>query len=183
MSSMVGHLLIAMPHLTDPYFGRSLVLICQHDQQGAMGLIINKSFEDPSVKAIFPTLIVNDEAIKKIISPLYFGGPVSLEQGFLLHSPDFLTDDTLQVNHELFLTSNSTIIDAIRAGDGPRHYKMMLGYAGWQGGQLEGEIENGDWLFQEAVPDFIFNPHEDEKWLSATGSFGIEVAPGTGGQA
>jgi putative transcriptional regulator len=180
---MQGHILIAMPHLTDPYFGRSLVLICQHDRDGAMGLIINKSFEDEAVKEIFPTLIVNDEAIREVIAPLYFGGPVSLEQGFLLHSPDFLTDDTLQVSSEFSLTSNSTIIDAIRAGDGPRQFKMMLGYAGWQGGQLEGEIENGDWLFQEATPDFIFNPDEAGKWLSATKSFGIELAPGTGGQA
>jgi len=183
MTSMQGHILIAMPHLRDPYFGQALVLICQHDHEGAMGLIINKSFEDEAVKQIFPALIVNDEAIKEVISPLYFGGPVALEQGFLLHSPDFLTDDTLQISSEFSLTSNSTIIEAIKAGDGPRRFKMMLGYAGWQRGQLEGEIENGDWLFQDVEQRFVFEGAESEKWLRATQSFRIEVAPGTSGLA
>ena len=72
MSSMKGHILISMPHLSDPYFNRSLVIICDHDKEGAMGLIFNKSFEDESIKQIFPTLIINDEAISELISPMYF---------------------------------------------------------------------------------------------------------------
>ncbi len=183
MASMKGHILIAMPHMTDPYFGRSLVFICEHDEEGAMGVIINKSFEDESVKEIFPTLIINDEAINEVISPMYFGGPVSLERGFLLHSPDYLTDETLQVTQEFSLTSNSAIIEDIKEGDGPQRFKMMLGYAGWGEGQLEREIENGDWLFQEVTPDFIFGGNESEKWLSATHSFGIEIAPSSSGLA
>ena len=172
-----------MPHLTDPYFGRALVFICEHDENGAMGLIINKSFEDESVKTIFPTLIINDDAITEVISPMHFGGPVSMERGFLLHSPDYLTDETIQVTREFSLTSNSAIIQAIKAGDGPRQFKMMLGYAGWGEGQLEREIENGDWLFQEVTAEFIFSGNESEKWVSATHSFGIEVAPTSGGLA
>ncbi|MEA3287814.1 MAG: YqgE/AlgH family protein [Candidatus Marinimicrobia bacterium] len=180
---MKGHILIAMPHLTDPYFGRSLVLICEHDDQGAMGLIINKSFEDESVKDIFQTLIVNDNAINEVISPIYFGGPVDLERGFLLHGADFLTDETMQINNTFSLTSNSNIIEAIKAGHGPQQFKLMLGYAGWGTGQLEREIENGDWLFQEVTPDFIFSGNEAEKWHSAMQSFGINIAPTTGGVA
>jgi putative transcriptional regulator len=183
MASMKGHILISMPHLTDPYFGRALVFICEHDENGAMGLIINKSFDDESVKAIFPTLIIDDEAISDVISPMYFGGPVSLEQGFFLHSTDFLTDDTLQVNSQFSLTSNAVIIDAITAGDGPVKFKMMLGYAGWGPGQLESEIENGDWLFQEVTPEFVFDGNDTEKWLSATESFGLGIASTTGGLA
>ena len=180
---MEGHVLISMPHLTDPYFGRSLVFICEHDKNGAMGLIINKSFEDEDVKAIFPTLIVNDDAINEVISPMHFGGPVSLERGFLLHTSDFLTDETLRIGSEFCLTSNSTVIDAIKVGDGPLRFKMMLGYAGWEAGQLEREIENGDWLFQEVTPEFVFTGNESEKWQSAMQSFGIEMAPATGGVA
>lgn len=180
---MKGHILISMPHLTDPYFGRSLVFICEHDEDGAMGLIVNKSFEDEAVQKIFPTLIINDDSISEIISPMYFGGPVTLERGFLLHSPDYLTDETIQVTEEFSLTSNSAIIEAIKSGDGPLQYKMMLGYAGWGEGQLEREIENGDWLFQEVTPEFIFQGNEGEKWVSATQSFGIEIAPTTGGLA
>lgn len=172
-----------MPHLTDPYFRRSLVFICEHDESGAMGLIVNKSFDDRVVKEVFPTLIINDEAISEVISPMYFGGPVSLEQGFILHSSDYLHSDTLQVTDAFSLTSNSAVIDAIQAGQGPRHYKMMLGYAGWGEGQLEREIENGDWLFQEVSLDFIFSGNDSEKWISATQSFGIEMAPATGGLA
>jgi len=180
---MKGHILIAMPHLTDPYFGRSLVLICEHDEQGAMGLIFNKSFEDEAIKAIFPTLIIDDDAISEVISPMYFGGPVSMEQGFLIHSPDFLTDETLQVSEEFSLTSNAVIIDAIQAGDGPAKFRMMLGYAGWGAGQLESEIENGDWLFQEITPEFFFEGYDGDKWLSAAQSFGIGVVSSSTGMA
>ncbi|NQV41477.1 MAG: YqgE/AlgH family protein [Candidatus Marinimicrobia bacterium] len=180
---MKGHILISMPHLTDPYFSRSLVFICEHDEQGAMGLIMNKSFDDDVVKEVFPTLIINDEAINEVISPMYFGGPVSLEQGFILHSNDYITSDTIQVTEEFSLTSNSAVIDAIQAGQGPHHFKMMLGYAGWGEGQLEREIENGDWLFQEVTLEFIFEGNDSEKWISATQSFGIEMAPTTGGLA
>lgn len=183
MASMQGHILISMPHLTDPYFGRSLVFICDHDENGAMGLIVNKSFDDKVVKEVFPTLIINDEAISEAISPMYFGGPVSLEQGFILHSGDYVNPDTIQITPEFSLTSNSAIIDAILEGQGPYHYKMMLGYAGWGAGQLEREIENGDWLFQDVTLDFIFKGDDTEKWITATQRFGIEIAPSTGGLA
>ena len=183
MASMKGHILISMPHLTDPYFSRSLVFICEHDENGAMGLIVNKSFDDEVVKEVFPTLIINDEAINEVISPMYFGGPVSLEQGFILHSSDYVNSDTLEVTEDFSLTSNSAVIDAIQEGEGPRFFKMMLGYAGWGEGQLEREIENGDWLFQEVTLEFIFTGNDSEKWISATQSFGIEMAPTTGGLA
>ncbi|MCF7824869.1 MAG: YqgE/AlgH family protein [Candidatus Marinimicrobia bacterium] len=183
MSSMIGHILISMPHLTDPYFARSLVFICDHDEKGAMGLIVNKSFEDTSIKKIFPTLIINDEAIRDVISPIYFGGPVELESGFLLHSSEFRNEDTLPINADFSLTSNHTIIDAIHAGIGPQRYKMMLGYAGWGAGQLERELENGDWLFQEGDPAFVFQGDDTEKWLLAAQSFGINIAPATAGLA
>lgn len=180
---MKGHILIAMPHLTDPYFSRSIVLICEHDENGAMGLIVNKSFDDEQIKEIFPDLVINDEAVKETFSPIYFGGPVSLERGFILHSPDYLTDETMQVSPQFSLTSNSTVMDDIKDGDGPVEYRLMLGYAGWGENQLEREIENGDWLFQSTDSDFIFRPNEADKWLEATRSFGIDVAPATGGQA
>ncbi|NQT62748.1 MAG: YqgE/AlgH family protein, partial [Candidatus Marinimicrobia bacterium] len=121
--------------------------------------------------------------INEVISPMYFGGPVSLEQGFILHSSDYVNSDTLQVTEEFSLTSNSAVIDAIQEDQGPRHFKMMLGYAGWGEGQLEREIENGDWLFQEVTLEFIFTGNDSEKWISATQSFGIEIAPTTGGIA
>jgi len=180
---MKGHILIAMPHMTDPYFSRSIVLICEHDAKGAMGLIINKSFEDERIKEVFPDLVINDEEVKATFKPIYFGGPVSLDRGFVIHSPDYLTDETLQVSRDFSLTSNANVVDAIKAGDGPARFRLMLGYAGWGDGQLEREIENGDWLFQSTDADFLFAPEDGEKWLQATHSFGIDVAPARGGQA
>lgn len=183
MSTMKGHILIAMPHIRDPYFSRSLVFVCEHDDKGAMGLIFNKSFDDEGIKKIFPTLIINDEAVKDVISPLYFGGPVDLERGFLLHSSDYRQKETLDVTPNFYLTSNAEILGDIKSGNGPRHYKMMLGYAGWGNGQLERELENGDWLFQDGDTKFVFAGNDAEKWGSATQSFGITVASGTTGLA
>ncbi len=183
MDSMKGHILISMPHMADPFFSRSVVFICEHDSNGAMGLIVNKTFEDKGIKAIYPDLVINDTHVKDNFSPIYFGGPVSLDRGFIIHSSDFLTDDTLQVNPQFSMTSNNVIMDAIKAADGPREFRLMLGYAGWGSGQLEREIENGDWLFQTTDPDFLFHLGDDRKWLEATRSFGIDVAPAVGGQA
>ena len=183
MESMKGHILISMPHMTDPYFSHSIVLICEHDKNGAMGLIINKTFEDEGIKEIYPELVINDDAVKDSFSPIYFGGPVSLDRGFIVHSADFLTDETLQVSDTISLTSNSTIMDSIKAGDCPEVYRLMLGYAGWGESQLEREIENGDWLFQSTDLDFLFKLDDEKKWLEATRSFGIDVSPAPGGMA
>lgn len=183
MASMKGHILISMPHMQDPYFNRSLIFVCEHDEEGAMGLIFNRSFEDESVKKIFPTLIVNDTAISEVIDTMYFGGPVDLQRAFLLHSTDFEGTQTVQVNDNFALTSDAEILDAIKAGKGPRFFKMMLGYAGWGAGQLEREIENGDWLFQETTEKFVFGGEDQEKWSSAAQSFGIGIAPSSSGMA
>lgn len=183
MASMRGHILISMPHMKDPYFNRSLVFICEHDEQGAMGLIFNKSFEDEAVKKIFPTLVVNDTAIADIIDTMYFGGPVDLQRAFLLHSTDYEAEMTVQINDQFALTSDAEILDAIKEGQGPKHFKMILGYAGWGDGQLEREIENGDWLFQETTESFIFAGEESGKWITAAQSFGIGVAPSSTGLA
>lgn len=183
MASMKGHILISMPHMKDPYFNRSLVFICEHDEQGAMGLIFNKSFEDEAVKQIFPTLIVNDTAISEVIDTMYFGGPVDLERAFLLHSADYKGTQTVKVDETFALTSDAEILEAIKAGEGPRHFRMMLGYAGWGDGQLEREIENGDWLFQETTENFIFSGEDQDKWSSAAQSFGIGIAPSSTGMA
>lgn len=180
---MKGHILISMPHMQDPYFNRALVFICDHDEKGAMGLIINKTFDDDAIKKIFPTLIVNDTAVSEVIDTMYFGGPVDLQRAFLLHSTDWEGKETVAVSDHFALTSDSEILDAIKAREGPRHFKMMLGYAGWGESQLEREIENGDWLFQETTEDFIFSGEEGEKWASAAQSFGIGVAPSTTGLA
>ena len=169
--------------MQDPYFNRSLVFICDHDEKGAMGLIFNKTFDDEAVKKIFPTLIVNDTAVSEVIDSMYFGGPVDLQRAFLLHSTDWRGEETIAINEHFALTSDSEILDAIKAGQGPRYFKMMLGYAGWGESQLEREIENGDWLFQETTPAFIFSEEEGEKWSSAAQSFGIEIAPGSSGLA
>ena len=183
MDSMKGHLLLSMPHMADPYFSRSVVFICEHDSNGAMGLIVNKTFEDKGIKAIYPDLVINDTHVKENFSPIYFGGPVSLERVIIIHSSDFLTDDTLQMNSKFSITSNNVIMEASKAAEEPREYRLMQGYAGCGRGKMDRGIENGDWLFQTTDPDFLFHLGDDRKWLEATRSFGIDVAPAVGGQA
>lgn len=170
--------------MTDPYFGRSVVYLCEHDKEGAMGLVINKPLGEADLKEIFSP-DVDDSEMLADIPTVYFGGPVMLERGIVLHSSEYDVDGTLKVTGELSITSSKEIIRDIRNGQGPKRYRLMLGHAGWDKNQLEREIENGDWLVQTAVPDFIFDANDQNKWKDAARSFGIETSQlaGFGGMA
>ncbi len=184
MGSLKNHLLISMPHMTDPYFGRSVVYLCEHDQNGAMGLVINKPLGEADLKDIFSPNADDDDLFTDIPT-VYFGGPVMLERGIVLHSAEYEIDSTLPVTKNLSITSSKEIIRDIRNNKGPKLYRLMLGHAGWEKNQLEHEIENGDWLVHTATPDFIFKTPDKNKWQKAAQSLGIEMTqmPGFGGLA
>ncbi len=184
MGSLKNHLLISMPHLTDPYFGRSVVYLCEHNKEGAMGLVINKPLGEADLKEIFaPDTEENEFLIA--IPKVYFGGPVMLERGIVLHSAEYKLEDTMTVSEQISITSSKTIIRDIRNTKGPLQYRLMLGHAGWDKNQLEREIENGDWLVQSTGIDFIFDTPDQQMWNTAASSFGIETSqlPGFGGMA
>jgi putative transcriptional regulator len=185
MGSLKNSILIAMPHLQDPYFAKSVVYICDHSKDGAMGLIINRPFEEPGLKNLFVDVYSENADLLEVVHTLYFGGPVMIERGIILHTADYESEHSLAISDKIRLTSHKEILDAISQNRGPEKFKLMLGHAGWTGGQLEREIENGDWLMQTATPDFIFDQPEEFLWQLAARSFGIEVTDlsGIGGQA
>ena len=174
-----------MPHMQDSYFAKSIALICEHSNDGALGLIINKPFEKPELKVLFQNLPDNQDEILKIIPKVYFGGPVLIESGIIVHSSSYTSKDSMKISNEFSITSSRKILQDIADGNGPEQYKLMLGHAGWGAGQLEREIENGDWLMQSTTYNFIFNTEESKMWKMAAGSFGVETSQisGLGGLA
>ncbi len=161
-----------MPHMADQIFGRSLIYICEHDEKGAMGLIINKPF--PNDKA---ELILEKTGLNKI-SPnpgIYLGGPVDINNGFFLHQSTYNTKGTHQISDNLSITSNNSVIEDITNGQGPEQFRFSLGYAGWGEGQLNREVENGDWLVMPSNQEIIFNLPDEQKWRQAALQFGIDI--------
>ena len=168
-----GQLLIAMPSMADPRFERSVIYICAHNSDGAMGLLVNRPFESLSFSELLGELEIdlNDE-----ISPVrvMFGGPVEQGRGFVLHSPDYLQDASLVVDENVVLTATVEILQAIADGIGPKNYLLALGYAGWDAGQLDSEIKNNGWLSVGSDHDLIFGSDSESKWLKAMTKIGID---------
>ena len=185
MNSIINHILISMPHMQDPFFGNAVVYMCEHDTKGAMGLIVNKPFGDPELKAAFDQLFESADEILQSVSQVYFGGPVLVERGILLHSNQFHSDDSIKISDDFFISSHKKTLDEMKSQGGEKCSRLLLGHAGWSGGQLEREIENGDWLVQETSPDFIFNIPVNQMWGMAIQSFGIDISnfSAIGGQA
>lgn len=185
MNSLQNHILIAMPHMMDPYFGKAVVYICEHTKDGAMGLVINRPFVEPDLKKLFTELYEDNENILKIVPTVHFGGPVMIERGIVLHSTDYTVDSSVKITDQIAITSHRDILSAISKKKGPKSYKLFLGHSGWSGGQLEKEIERGDWLLQNTTPDFIFDIPEKYMWSQAARTLGVETTDSTGlsGQA
>ncbi len=172
-----NHLLIAMPQMTDQIFGKSVIYICEHDSKGAMGIIVNKPLPSESVQGILTeTGLDETDSFPKI----YFGGPVGMNHGFILHDTKYHIDGTHNISKKIALTSNLDIIHDMVDGKGPNKYRFALGYAGWSAKQIESEIENGDWLVVPATPSFIFDTPDDHKWDTAAKEFGIDMSTITG---
>jgi putative transcriptional regulator len=176
-----GQLLIAMPVMGDERFARSVIYVCAHSPEGAMGIIVNR----PAGSIDFPELLVQLDIIQKsdqIKLPenaeamkVMKGGPVETGRGFVLHSSDFfIKDATLPIDDGICLTATVDILKAIAKGAGPKHAILALGYAGWRPGQLEAEIQNNGWLHCPADPDLIFGRDVEEKYMRALRKIGID---------
>ncbi|MDP9196874.1 MAG: YqgE/AlgH family protein [Pseudomonadota bacterium] len=169
---MTGQLLVAMPATADPRFSRSVILVCSHSAEGAMGLVVNRALDTVS----FPNLMkdLGVEASGKGFLPLVnFGGPVESGRGFVLHTADLLTEGSLRIDHDLALTTTLDILHRIAAGTGPKKSLFALGYAGWGPGQLEAEIVANGWLNVPADPDLVFDTNLETKWDRAVAQLGI----------
>ena len=171
---LTGQLLVAMPQMEDQRFARSVVYICAHTNDGAMGLILNKlaeaiNFSDLLEQLNLPVATVSDK------TRVHFGGPVETGRGFVLHSDDFTQDASLLIENGVALTATVDILSAISKGNGPRNYLLALGYAGWAPGQLDSEIQANGWLIAPADTDILFGSKIENKWNTALNTIGIDV--------
>ncbi len=173
-SDLTGKFLISMPDMGDPRFDQSLVLLCEHSEKGAMGLIVNKPTDDVKLGDLYENLSleISDDDERK---PVHFGGPVEMGRGFVLHSEDFESGlESHRVIEGVSLTATVDVLEEIGQGQGPERRLVLLGYAGWGAGQLEGELAQNAWLVCDALADVIFDTTDREKWLAALGILGID---------
>lgn len=174
-----GQFLLAMPGMEDSRFARSVIYICAHSENGAMGLIINRAQEMEFAEILVQLGVLDEQQV--IMMPdrtrdflVRNGGPVEVRRGFVLHSDDYLTDSTMPVAEELCLTGTVDILRAISGGRGPRKALMTLGYSGWASGQLENEIANNGWLTCQAPHDLLFDPNIDSTYDRLLAYMGID---------
>lgn len=171
--SMAGQLLIAMPQMADDRFERSVIYMCVHNGEGAMGLVVNKLLDSLSFADMLEQLKIEPGPGAEDL-PVHFGGPVESGRGFVLHTDDYEHEGTMPVMDGLALTSTVDVLKAISEGVGPRRSMLALGYAGWGPGQLESEIQANGWLHVPADEGLLFGENCDEKWASAIAKLGIE---------
>ena len=170
-----GQLLLAMPSMGDPRFERSVIYVCSHTADGAMGLVINQALSNLTFDQLLEQLDIEiDEPIVDVT--VHSGGPVETGRGFVLHSADYVQESTLVVSETLALTATVDILRAIAEGRGPRHHLLALGYAGWAPGQLEAEIQSNGWLHVCADEELVFNTELDDKWPRAMAMLGVNVS-------
>ena len=181
--SLKNHFLIAMPTLLDPNFYQSVTYIIEHDEQGAMGMVINHPLE-VDFDALFTQLDIplmkpkkNNETAafighKKVIS----GGPVQIERGFIIHSPEGEWEATMMLSEDIAVTTSQDILTAISKNEGPTDLEVILGYAGWEAGQLDQEMLDNSWLSVKATPEILFHTPHDKRWKAAANLIGIDIS-------
>ena len=169
-----GQLLVAMPQMLDPRFQRTVIYMCAHSADGAMGLVINKPMESLSFPDLLQQLEIEPQGGSGSM-PIYFGGPVETGRGFVLHSADYVEDATLVIGDNVALTANIDIVRAIAAGRGPNRKLLALGYAGWGPGQLDQEIQANGWLSVPSDDNIVFGADNPAKWSAALGKLGVDI--------
>ena len=178
--TLEGRFLVAMPNMGDVRFENTIIFICAHSEEGAMGFIINRTLKAPTTPDFFQKLGIVTEADAANIpqhimeADLNSGGPVEPGRGFVLHSPEFQSSSTLKVNEEVCLTATLEILRELAVGKGPKEYFLALGYSGWGEGQLEDEIANNGWLTCSHPASIIYSADSDSKYLKIMQSMGID---------
>lgn len=171
---LTNQLLIAMPSLGDPNFKRTVTLVCEHNEDGALGIVINRPM---TVKMgdIFEQLELAEPAREVSERHVLNGGPVQQERGFVLHRPGRKWESTLRVSDEIGVTTSRDILTAISTGDGPQESLVALGYAGWTAGQLEAEMQANAWLSAPASGEIVFSTPYDSRWHAAAQLVGVDI--------
>ena len=173
-AGLSGKLLIAMPGMSDPRFDRTVVYICAHSDDGAIGLVVNRRADNVSQKDLFGQLDIAVDPSREA-AWVHYGGPVEMGRGFVLHSSDYhLEEATLEVDNAFSMTATIEVLKAIAAGEGPRRAMIALGYAGWGEGQLEDELQRNGWLTCDADEEIVFGRANEEKWEAALAKLGVD---------
>ncbi|WP_185233491.1 YqgE/AlgH family protein [Teredinibacter franksiae] len=171
--SLRDHFLIAMPSLTDPIFNRSVTYICDHSDQGAMGIVLNQPLE-LKMGDVFDQLSIEYNSTLDNY-PVLAGGPVDMQRGFVLHRDQGTWDSTLRITSEISLTASRDIVAAIAREQGPKHAQFALGYAGWSPGQLEEEISANSWLIVPADTGIMFDTPVEDRWGATARQLGVDM--------
>jgi putative transcriptional regulator len=174
-ASLNNQLLIAMPGMADPNFNSTVTLICEHNDEGALGIIINRPLE-LKLGGLFEQLSLDDADALTATRPVLSGGPVARERGFVLHNPGATFESSMSVSENIQLTLSRDVLDALAAGKGPGKTLVALGYAGWEPGQLEAEMLANTWLSVPASPEIVFDTPFTERWSHAADSIGIDIS-------
>ncbi len=171
---LANQFLIAMPGLGDPNFFRTVTLICEHSAEGAMGIIINRPIE-LALREVFQQLEIENPDTLAARQPVYFGGPIQNNRGFVVHEPLGTWESTLAVSETLGVSTSRDILQAIANREGPKQFILALGYAGWGPGQLEQEIADNAWLSVPATSEVLFKTPPEARWAAAAHLLGVDV--------
>lgn len=172
--SLAGQLLLAMPDMPDPRFARSVILLCVHDEGGALGIALHEPARDIGLRALLSSFDIGAQKVADAV--VLAGGPVEPRRGFVLHSRDWTAKDSHIVAPDIALTGSLEVLNAIARGQGPRDYLVALGYAGWSAGQLERELASPGWFVSMADPRRLFDMAPDARWAGAFALEGIDPA-------
>jgi putative transcriptional regulator len=173
--NLTGHFLIAMPAMTDPYFAKSLTFICEHNKDGAMGVVINRPI-DMTLDTLFEQIDLDLNNSPIATEAVHFGGPVQIDRGFVLHNPAGKWQSTIAINGDIALTTSKDILEAVAHGTGPEKILVTLGYAGWSAGQLEQEMAHNAWLSVKAADSVIFDMPNADKLDAAMSLLGVDFS-------
>ncbi len=172
---LTGRLIVAMPNMMDPRFARTVIYLCAHSEEAAMGLVVNRLIGSITFPDLLEQLDIDAGGAGRDI-PIHFGGPVESGRGFVLHSPDYRQEGTLQVSEGVSLTATVDILRDMADGRGPDRSLLALGYAGWGRGQLDAEMQSNSWLHVDPDDDLVFDDDLEGKWERAIAKLGFDFS-------
>ncbi|MBM3341010.1 MAG: YqgE/AlgH family protein [Betaproteobacteria bacterium] len=172
--NLTRHFLIAMPAMADPHFSKTLTFICEHNNQGALGVVVNRPI-DMTLHALLEQIELKPADDSAKATSVHYGGPVQIDRGFVLHTPAGAWQSTLAVGDMIGLTTSKDILQAVARGEGPRQFLVTLGYAGWAPGQLEQELAQNAWLTVPADPRVLFDTPAKDRYDAGLKLLGIDL--------
>jgi len=177
-ASLVGRFLVAAPSMPDERFQKSVVFICKHDEDGALGIIVNNAVDDLPLGQVYKQLGITEVPNKAAAQPVLFGGPVETSRGLVLHSADYKRDETLLIDGGMALTASLEILKDMAGGSGPKQAWLALGHSGWAPGQLDREMQDNAWLVVDGDSTLVFGTDFEGKWQRALDTLGGKGGPG-----